>query len=92
MSKAKQLDVMVKRNVFVTKIWNFLGAIIAVPLVVSAPIINLIADSLVIILYVPVKRWTEKHFGKLLSLQPKRTRKNAFKLAFHKERGNYRLF
>ena len=64
MSKAKQLAGIVKRNVFVTKIWNLLGGIIAVPLIVSAPIINVIADSLLLSFMSRSKRWTEKHFGK----------------------------
>ena len=64
MSKAKQLNTIVKRNVFVTKLWNFLGAMISIPLVVGAPMINLIADALLLSFMSRSNRWIQRQFGK----------------------------
>ncbi|TYR80255.1 cation-translocating P-type ATPase [Priestia megaterium] len=66
--QAKQLDKRVNRNVNITRIWNVVGSFLAAPLLVSAPIINLIADSLCLIFMSQAKKWTER---KMVKPKPK---------------------
>jgi P-type Ca2+ transporter type 2C len=61
--QARQLDKLVKRNARLTSIWNVIGTIIAAPLYVSAPLINLFADGLTLSLLSKAKRWTERNLG-----------------------------
>ncbi|HWO95057.1 MAG TPA: HAD-IC family P-type ATPase [Bacillus sp. (in: firmicutes)] len=60
---AKEVNQMVERNLTMTSIWNVAGTIIAAPLIVSAPLVNLMADALTLSFLTKSKRWTESYFS-----------------------------
>ncbi|MFC3884026.1 HAD-IC family P-type ATPase [Bacillus songklensis] len=68
---AKEIDHMVENNLKITSIWNVAGAVIAAPLLVSAPVINLMADALTLSFLTKSKRRTEQYFAKDQQLQQK---------------------
>ena len=47
----------------ITRIWNVAGSIIAIPMIISAPLINLIGDALSLTFMSNIKNWTERRFG-----------------------------
>lgn len=68
---AIETDRMVNNNLKITSLWNMAGTAIAAPLLVSAPIINLMADALTLSFLTKSKRWTERYFIKDQELQQK---------------------
>ena len=46
-----------------TRIWNLAGSVMAVPMMISAPLINLIGDALSLSFIAKAKKWTEKRFS-----------------------------
>lgn len=62
MENSKDLQKVIKRNMFITRVWNVVGSIIAIPMVISAPLINLIGDALSLTFMSNAKNWTERRF------------------------------
>ncbi|PLR78734.1 HAD family hydrolase [Bacillus sp. V3-13] len=62
MQNGKDLKRLVKQNFMVTRLWNMAGTVIAMPLLISAPLINLIGDALSLTFMSRVKNWTEQRF------------------------------
>ncbi|PLT33117.1 HAD-IC family P-type ATPase [Bacillus sp. V5-8f] len=54
---------LVKQNGLLTKLWNVTGSILAMPLVISAPLINLIGDVLSLQFMSRAKVWTERQLS-----------------------------
>ena len=63
METGKDLRKLIKRNMLITRIWNFAGSIIAIPMFISAPLINLIGDALSLTFMSNAKNWTERRFA-----------------------------
>ena len=63
MENSKDLRKIIKRNMLITRIWNLAGSIIAIPMVISAPLINLIGDALSLTFMSTAKNWTERRFA-----------------------------
>lgn len=63
MESSKDLQKIIKRNMLITRIWNFAGSIIAIPMFISAPLINLIGDALSLTFMSKAKNWTERRFA-----------------------------
>ena len=60
---SKGLQKIIKRNMLITRIWNVVGSIIAIPMFISAPLINLIGDALSLSFMSNAKNWTERRFA-----------------------------
>lgn len=65
MENSMGLKKIIKVNMWVTRIWNLAGSIMAIPMFISAPLINLIGDALSLTYMSTVKNWTEKSFARL---------------------------
>ena len=63
LKNGKDLRKVIKRNMFLTRIWNVVGSVMAVPMMISAPLINLIGDALSLSFIAKAKQWTEKRFS-----------------------------
>ena len=63
LQNGKELRKIMKRNMLLTRIWNLAGSIMAVPMMISAPLINLIGDALSLTFMAKAKKWTEKRFS-----------------------------
>ena len=57
-----ELKGMIRQHIRITKGWNLVGSIIAMPLILSAPLINLFGDALTLTFMSRVKRWSERRF------------------------------
>ena len=62
LKNAKDLRKVIKRNMFLTRIWNVAGSVMAVPMIISAPLINLMG-MLSLSFIANAKQWTEKRFS-----------------------------
>ncbi|CRK81954.1 cation-translocating P-type ATPase [Neobacillus massiliamazoniensis] len=63
LQNGKELNRIVKRNIWITKAWNLVGSTIAIPMVITAPLVNLISDALSLTFMSSAKKWTERRFG-----------------------------
>ena len=63
LQNGKELRKIMKRNMLLTRIWNLAGSVMAVPMMISAPLINLIGDALSLTFIAKAKKWTEKRFS-----------------------------
>ena len=62
MQNGNELKGMIRQHIRITKGWNLVGSIIAMPLIISAPLINLFGDALTLTFMSRVKRWSERRF------------------------------
>ena len=62
MQNGNELKGMIRQHIRITKGWNLVGSIIAMPLILSAPLINLFGDALTLTFMSRVKRWSERIF------------------------------
>lgn len=62
MQVGNDLKKIVKQNTNITKMWNLTGSMIAMPLIISAPLVNLIGDALSLTFMSRAKIWTEQRF------------------------------
>ncbi|WP_026695711.1 cation-translocating P-type ATPase [Peribacillus kribbensis] len=69
MEYAGELSKVINRNLLITRIWNLAGPILAMPLILSAPLVNLIGDALSLTFISRAKVWTEKKNQSVKELQ-----------------------
>lgn len=69
MENSKNLKKILKRNMLITRIWNLAGSVVAVPMIISVPLINLIGDALSLTFMSNAKNWTELRFAPLREKQ-----------------------
>ncbi|WP_258535650.1 cation-translocating P-type ATPase [Bacillus sp. 03113] len=62
METSNDVKNLVKQNFRITKAWNLVGSIIAMPLLISAPLINLIGDALSLTFMSRANKWSERKF------------------------------
>lgn len=63
LQNGKDLRRLVKRNMWITRVWNLVGSTIAIPMMITAPLVNLIGDALSLTYMSSAKNWTERKFG-----------------------------
>ncbi|MDQ0199112.1 cation-translocating P-type ATPase [Neobacillus ginsengisoli] len=83
MENSKDLRKIVKRNILITRIWNVAGSIIAFPMIISAPLINLIGDALSLTFMSKAKNWTERRFAPPYQKQESGSNEGISKFPWH---------
>ncbi|AIE60747.1 cation-translocating P-type ATPase [Bacillus methanolicus] len=86
MQDGKDLKKIIKQNTAITKLWNLAGSIIAMPLVISAPLINLIGDALSLTFMSRAKNWTERRFK--ISHRTHENDVSAAKISWHSKKAD----
>ncbi|MCM2536007.1 HAD-IC family P-type ATPase [Neobacillus pocheonensis] len=81
MEDGMDLRHIVKRNLWITRMWNIAGPIISIPMLISAPLVNLIGDALSLTFMSNAKNWMERR--SVASHQMQESIKGTSKIPWH---------
>ncbi|MGZ4160871.1 MAG: HAD-IC family P-type ATPase, partial [Neobacillus sp.] len=80
---SKDLRKIIKRNIWITRIWNMAGSLLALPMLISAPLVNLIGDAISLTFISNAKNWTERRFAPPYQKQESGTNEGISKFPWH---------